>query len=96
MQVEEAGDDRFVVGEPDLLRVRRGDRQIAANAQQLSGAHENSRISYAVVARRGEEPTTADDEVALLRAGRPRQGDEGEGEKERETPHGKPHRRKRK
>ena len=74
MEIEEARNDGLAVGDLDALGIGRGNRQVAADAQDLAGADENSWISHTGVARRRKEPTAGDDDVAFL--GRSEAGDE--------------------
>ena len=76
VEVEQPGNDRLGIGERDSLGVRRRDRQVAADAQELAGANHDAGIADAVVAGRGEEPAAGDDDVALL--GGQRGGDQRE------------------
>ena len=45
VEVEQSGNDRFGVGDDDSLGVRRGDREVAADAQELAAADEDAGIA---------------------------------------------------
>ena len=70
VQIEQPGNDRLGIGDGNSLGVRRRDRQIAADAQELAGANQNAGIADAFIAGRGEQPAAGDDDVALLRGQR--------------------------
>ncbi len=67
VEIEQAGNHRLRIGELNALGVRRGDGEIAADAQELAGADENAGIANSLVACRCEQPSASYEYVTLLR-----------------------------